>query len=91
MTPGTKFIKTLASIPVAPGVAAHSIIAVEGDGPIEDGSDGIVKYQSAHIEPVVSEFIVRSPHSCQADPHTVEEVRRILLEHLASTAGAAAP
>jgi len=43
MTPGTRFIKTLAALPVAPGVAAHSIIAVDGDGPVEDGNDGIVE------------------------------------------------
>jgi hypothetical protein len=29
-----------------------------------------------------SEFIVRSKHSCQGHPFTIEEVRRILLEHL---------
>ena len=82
MTPGNRFIKTLASIPVAPGVAAHSIIAVDGDGPAEAGNDGIVEYQSAHIDGVESELVVRSGHSCQANPHTIEEVRRILLEHL---------
>jgi len=29
-----------------------------------------------------SEFIVRSGHSCQGNPLTIEEVRRILLENL---------
>jgi hypothetical protein len=29
-----------------------------------------------------SEFIVRSFHSCQGNPLTIEEVRRILLENL---------
>jgi len=82
MTPGNAFIRTLASIPVAPGIAAHSIIAVDGKGPAEDGTDGIVEYKSAHIEPVESELVVRSGHSCQDNPHAIEEVRRILLEHL---------
>ena len=82
MTPGNRFIVALASMPVAPGVHAHSIIAVRGDGPFEDGNDGIVEYRSAHIEPVDSEFVVRSGHSCQDNPHTIEEVRRILREHL---------
>jgi hypothetical protein len=31
-----------------------------------------------------SEFIVRSFHSCQDRPATIEEVRRILHEHLDS-------
>ena len=76
------FIKTLSALPIAPGVDAHSIIAVKGDGPPEPGDDGVVKYSSAHIEGVASELIVRSSHSTQAVPETIEEVRRILYEHL---------
>jgi pimeloyl-ACP methyl ester carboxylesterase len=82
MTPGTRFIRTLAALPVASGVAAHSIIAVEGDGPVESGNDGIVEYSSAHLDDVDSELVVRSGHSCQANPHTINEVRRILFLHL---------
>ena len=81
MTPGSPLITSLAQIPLAPGVVAHSIIAVEGDGPPEKGGDGVVRYASAHIEGVDSEFIVRSSHSTQANPHTIAEVRRILLLH----------
>jgi pimeloyl-ACP methyl ester carboxylesterase len=81
MTPGSPLITGLADVPVAPGIPAHSIVAVRGDGPVEDGSDGVVRYQSAHIEGVESELIVRSGHSVQANPHTVLEVRRILLLH----------
>lgn len=82
MTPGTRFIRTLASLPVVPGVATHSIIPVEGDGPVEQGNDGIVEYISAHLDDVDSELIVRSGHSCQANPHTINEVRRVLFLHL---------
>jgi hypothetical protein len=39
-----------------------------------------VEYVSAHLEGVV-ERIVRSGHSTQSHPHTIAEVRRILLEH----------
>jgi pimeloyl-ACP methyl ester carboxylesterase len=81
MTPGSPLITGLSDIPVAPGIPAHSIIAVRGDGPVEDGSDGVVRYQSAHIEGVESELIVRSGHSVQANPQTVLELRRILLLH----------
>jgi hypothetical protein len=83
MTPGNRFLRVLSGIPVALGVAAHSIIAVKGDGPVEEGSDGVVEYASAHIEGVESEKIVRSGHSTQAEPDTIEEIRRILLEHAA--------
>jgi hypothetical protein len=82
MTPGNPFVRTLVTIPVAPGVTAHSIIPIT-DGVIAPGAgDGVVKYESAHIEGVESELVVKSPHSCQDNPHTIGEVRRILLEHL---------
>lgn len=83
MTPGSPFIQGLASIPVAPDVATHSIIAVRGEGPVEEGSDGIVEYRSAHLEDADSERVVRSGHSAQSNPHTIAEVRRILLLHAA--------
>jgi len=85
MTPSNKFIQTLVTIPISPGVAAHSIIAVKGSGPVEQGNDGVVEYQSAHIEGVESELVVNSGHSAQGNPHTVEEVRRILLLHAEET------
>ena len=81
MDASNPFLKTLASLPIAPGVQVNSIIAVSGAGPIEDGNDGVVEYKSAHIEGVESELVVRSGHSTQATPETIEEVRRILYEH----------
>jgi hypothetical protein len=81
MSPKNQFLKTLADIPVAPGVTANSIIAVKGSGPVEDGEDGVVAYRSAHLDGVESELVVQSGHSLQDRPETVEEVRRILLLH----------
>jgi hypothetical protein len=81
MTPGNFFIRTLSALPVAPGIQAHSIIAVKGDGPLEEGSDGVVSYESARLDGVASELVVRSGHSAQDQPATIEEIRRILLEH----------
>jgi triacylglycerol esterase/lipase EstA (alpha/beta hydrolase family) len=83
MTPGNPFIKGLASIPIADGVVAHSIIAVavDSDGPLEDAGDGVVKYASAHIEGVESEKVVHSGHSVQGNPEAIQEIKRILIEH----------
>jgi hypothetical protein len=79
MSPRSPFIHGLQAIPIVPSVTVNSIIAVEGDGPVDQGDDGVVKYASAHIEPVQSERVVRpSSHSTQGNPHTIEEVRRIL-------------
>lgn len=75
-------LKSLAEIPLAPGIKGHSIIAVKGDGDPKLGNDGVVAYTSAHLEGMESEFIVRSGHSSQLEPLAIDEVRRILLEHL---------
>jgi hypothetical protein len=81
MTPRNPFLRTLLKLPIAPGVHAHSIIAVDGEGPVEDGADGVVKYRSAFLKHVDSTLVVHSPHSCQGNFATIEEVRRILREH----------
>jgi triacylglycerol esterase/lipase EstA (alpha/beta hydrolase family) len=82
MSPRNPFLRTLANIPVAPGVKSHSIIAVRQNGDPKRGNDGVVKYTSAHIEPVDSELVVRDSHSCQDNPKVIEEVRGIMIEHL---------
>jgi hypothetical protein len=79
-----KYLLALAEIPTAPGVTSHSIIAVQDEGDYHKGKDGLVAYPSAHVDYAASEFIVRSFHSCQDKPPTIEEVRRILFEHLSA-------
>jgi pimeloyl-ACP methyl ester carboxylesterase len=81
MSPTNRFIATLGPIPIAPGVRVNSIIAVNGDGPYQDGGDGVVRYPSAHLEGADSELVVHSGHSVQSNPEAIEEIRRILLEH----------
>ena len=87
MSPRHHFIKALQKIPVAPNITVNSIIAVEGDGPVETGSDGVVEYSSAHIEPVESELVVKWNHSLQGRPETIEEIRRILRLHIGLKTG----
>jgi pimeloyl-ACP methyl ester carboxylesterase len=91
MSPNNKYLLALAEIPTAPGITSHSIIAVEGHGDYHQGKDGLVAYSSAHVDYAASEFIVRSFHSCQDKPPTIEEVRRILLEHLNALPDQASP
>lgn len=86
MSPRNRFIRTLAEIPLSPAVTAHSIIAKNDDLALAASGDGVVKYESSHIEGVESELVVGSPHSgMQAAPQTIEEMRRILLEHSATS------
>jgi hypothetical protein len=91
MSPKNPLLLALAEIPTAPGVKAHSIIAVKTRNDPKNGNDGVVTYRSAHVEYAASELVVRSGHSCQNKPATIEEVRRILLEHLAESAGPPRP
>jgi hypothetical protein len=81
MTPGSPLVTILAPAPLAPGVTGHSIIAVKGDGPFQQDTDGVVAYSSAHLDGMASELVVTSDHSVQQNPEAIEEVRRILLEH----------
>jgi hypothetical protein len=82
MSPGNPFLRALNDLPIDPRIKAHSIIAVLGEGPVTGKTDGVVAYESAHIDGVVSEKVVRSGHSTQSHPDTIEEVKRILTEHL---------
>jgi hypothetical protein len=82
MSPKNPMLPVVASIPVSPSIKAHSIIAVQGNGDYHIGRDGIVAYDSAHVDYVESEFIVRSYHTCLDEPATIQELRRILHTHL---------
>ena len=77
MSPGNPFIRNL-SHSIAAGVVAHSIVAVDSDGPFKEGGNGMVKYTSAHIDGF--EKVVRSGHSVQGNPEAIQEIKRILIE-----------
>jgi hypothetical protein len=83
MDPKSPFVKSLSLMTLTPDVIAHSIIAVKNpEDPKEEWTDGVVNYSGAHIDGVASELVVHSGHSTQGHSETIEEVRRILLEHL---------
>ena len=83
MRAGDPFLETLRALQVVDGVAVHSIVGVDGEGPPEERSDGVVRYLSAHIQQG-TEQIVRSGHSSHTQPESIAEVRRILRGHLIS-------
>jgi pimeloyl-ACP methyl ester carboxylesterase len=80
MRPGSIFMGALEQMPVE--VPHHTIAGVIGDGPLEEGDDGVVNYASAHLETAESELVVDSPHSLQAHPAVIQEMLRILELHL---------
>jgi pimeloyl-ACP methyl ester carboxylesterase len=86
MASNNRFLQTLAGLPIAPDVPAHSIIAVRGNGPPERGNDGVVRFTSARIDGVESQMVVQpSSHSVQMTQPAIQELRRILLLHAGAT------
>jgi pimeloyl-ACP methyl ester carboxylesterase len=71
----------LDELDIAAEIKAHSVIADRSDPPMVGGGDGLVPYESAHLDCAVSELLVSSGHLCQGDPAVIREGRRILLEH----------
>ena len=82
MDPKSPFTQAYNTLEIAPGVDVHSIIAAQGEGPLKNLSDGVVTYESAHLDGVASELVVRSGHSTQSHPQTLLEVGRILHQNL---------
>ena len=63
----------------------HNVVGIRKGRSVADGTDGVVKANSAHRDDVDSEIFVRAKHSdIHRHPDTIAEVRRILLEHLDS-------
>lgn len=70
----------------APGLAIHSIIAVEEDQlgrPIESTSDGVVAYPSAHLAGLPETFVVGGHRGLASNRQVIDEVRRVLEIHAA--------
>lgn len=87
LDPDNRFLLTINELPTAKGIPYHSIIGDRGKGgnlnrtpPIS--TDGIVPYWSSHIDGAVSELIVPSDHWSNRHPQAIDEVRRILIDHL---------
>lgn len=79
------FLRATADLPIASNVRYHSIIGNDNPKlPLEDSSDGIVPYASAHLAGAESERVIPSGHSVQEQPQAIVEIRRILRSQLTS-------
>jgi pimeloyl-ACP methyl ester carboxylesterase len=77
------YLRATVALPVAPGVAYHSIIGRrDASAPLEVATDGIVPYASAHLDGAASELVVASRHNVYDSPEAIAEVRRILTENI---------
>ncbi len=73
------FIVATANLPISPRVHYHTIVGIYKEkGPLQDSSDGVVPYKSAHLDGADSELAIPSWHSVQETPAAILELRRIL-------------
>jgi triacylglycerol esterase/lipase EstA (alpha/beta hydrolase family) len=80
------FVQMSSDLPMNPRVRFHSIIGNDTPGVVQAlSSDGIVPYESAHLNGAASELVLRSAHSVQENPLAILEIRRILREQLLLT------
>ena len=86
LSPQDRILPALKQTAFVPGVPFHSIIGNRKAAGVPGGDDGVVPYHSSHLDGAASELIVKSDHSAQQNPLGIQEVRRILLEHLRSFA-----
>jgi triacylglycerol esterase/lipase EstA (alpha/beta hydrolase family) len=82
LDPDNKFIKMSSKLPIDPKVKYYSIIGNEKTANIPGGTDGVVSYESAHLDGAQSEIIVKSGHGAHRNPIAIKEIKRILLKHL---------
>jgi pimeloyl-ACP methyl ester carboxylesterase len=80
LSPDAPFLQALSGLEFRKGLPYHSII---GDYAGRKEGDGVVPFESAHLDGAASELVLKSGHSVQRTPEAIAEVKRILLLHLA--------
>lgn len=85
LSPSSVFVKATNSVPLRSDIPYHSIIGTRKPTTVGEGtSDGVVQYESSHLDMTVSEKLVPSGHGAHQHPIAIAEVKRILHEHLDS-------
>ena len=81
LSPKSRFVIALNTIPLKPGVPYHTIIGDRGRGDSPNSSDGVVPYWSSHMRNAKTEDIVPSDHNAHQNPQAIEDVMRILKKY----------
>ena len=72
----------LADLPFREGVEYHTILGNRGRGGGPEASDGLVTWQSAHLDGAASELVIEAGHDVHTHPVAIGEIKRILRFHL---------
>ena len=81
LSPKSRFLNAMNTIPMTAGVPYDTIIGDRGRGDSPNSSDGVVPYWSSHMNGAQTEDIVPSNHSAHQNPEAIEDVLRILKAH----------
>jgi pimeloyl-ACP methyl ester carboxylesterase len=81
LSPKSRFLNALNTIPMTPRVPYHTIIGDRGRGDSPNSSDGVVPYWSSHMDGAKTEDIVPSDHNAHQNPQAIEDVLRILKKY----------
>ena len=82
LAPDNKTTREINTWKFPPELPIHSIIGNTKEPDTPGGNDGMVNYESSHLDGVASEKIVESDHSVHWQPEAILEVLRILHLHL---------
>ena len=78
LSPKSRFVNAINTIPMTPGVPYDTIIGDRGRRDSPNSSDGVVPYWSSHMKGAGHEYIVPSDHSAHQDPQAIADVLSIL-------------
>ncbi|HEY3901708.1 MAG TPA: alpha/beta hydrolase [Chthoniobacter sp.] len=81
LSPDSRFVRAVNTLPLTPGVPYDTIIGDRGRGDSPNSSDGVVPYWSSHMDGAQSEHIVPSNHSAHQNPQAIADVLQILKAH----------
>jgi pimeloyl-ACP methyl ester carboxylesterase len=81
LSPKSRFVHAMNTIPMTPGVPYHTIIGDRGRGDSPNSSDGVVPYWSSHMDGAKSESIVPSDHAAHQNAQAIQDVSRILKKY----------
>jgi hypothetical protein len=83
ISPESPILQVLLETPKPASVKYHNVVGLTKNVLLEENTDGVVPYSSAHLDDVESEKYVKAHHTqLHRHPATVLEIRRILLQHL---------
>lgn len=85
LSPTSLFMTEQLKVPLPRDIPYHSIIGIQDAQQGPGSSDGVVPYESSHLDFVVSEKLVHSKHGAHTHPLAIGEVKRILQQHLEET------